>query len=51
MPTSLLSDHEQSSLSPITSKNRIKFLDALRGFAVLGIFIMNIMEMGPILLF
>jgi uncharacterized protein len=35
-----------SELSPVNSKNRIIFLDALRGLAILGILIMNIMMMG-----
>jgi uncharacterized protein len=36
----------ETELSPVCSKHRIIFLDALRGFAILGILIMNIMMMG-----
>lgn len=38
--------HPNIGLSPVDSKNRITFLDSLRGLAILGILIMNIMTMG-----
>lgn len=37
-----------ASHNPVTNKNRIVSLDVLRGFALLGIFIMNIISIGMV---
>ncbi|MBS1663797.1 MAG: DUF418 domain-containing protein [Bacteroidetes bacterium] len=45
-PTSILAPVGAKISAPIGANQRIQFLDALRGMAVFGILIMNIMSMG-----
>jgi uncharacterized membrane protein YeiB len=39
---------EKKPVAPVSSANRIHYLDELRGFALLGILIMNIQNFGMV---